>query len=76
MFILLVELNLAKCGLPKKVQNLFLSFESSKARKISLDGRNQDPGEPRVGQVRGGGRIFFPSSRGGLTLDDTMTAAM
>ena len=65
MFILLVELNLAKCGLPKKVQNLFLSFESSKARKISLDGRNQDPGEPRVGQVRGRGGGFFFLQAGG-----------
>ena len=64
MFILLVELNLAKCGLPKKVQNLFLSFESSKARKISLDGRNQDPGEPRVGQVRGGAGFFFLQAGG------------
>ena len=59
MFILLVELNLAKCRLPKKVQNLFLSFESSKARKISLGRRNQYPGDPRVGQVRGGGFFFL-----------------
>ena len=64
MFILLVELNLAKCRLPKKVQNLFLSFESSKARKISLGGRNQDPGDPRVGQVRGG-EDFFSFKQGG-----------
>ena len=52
---------------------MFLSFESSSARKISLEGGgNQDPGDPGVGKVRGG-RIFFPLSRGGgLTLDDTM----
>ena len=65
MFILLVELNLAKCRLPKKVQNLFLSFESSKARKISPEGGGiQDPGNPELGKVRRGEKFFFPSSRG------------
>ena len=51
-----------------------LSFESSNARKISLEGGNQDPGDPGVGKVKGG-KDFFPSSRGGggLTLDDTMS---
>ena len=40
--------------------------------KFHLREGNQDPGDPGVGEVRGG-RIFFPSSRGGeLTLDDTM----
>ena len=47
------------------MQNLFLSFESSNARKISLEGGgDQDPGDPGVGKVRGG-KNFFPSSRGG-----------
>ena len=50
---------------------MFLSFESSNARKISLEGGNQDTGDPGVGKV--GGKDFFPSSRGEeLTLDDTM----
>ena len=41
-------------------------------KKFHLSGRNQDPGNPGVGKVRGRG-FFFPSSRvGGLTLDDTM----
>ena len=48
------------------MENLFLGFESSNARKISLEEGNQEPGDPGVG------RIFFPSSRGELTLDDTM----
>ena len=65
MFILVVELNLAKCRLPK-------GFESSKARKNSLEGGNQDPGDPGVGKVRGE-RIFFSFKQGGLTLDDTMS---
>ena len=51
MFILVVELNLAKCRLPKGPK-LFLSFESSNASRISLEGRE------------GEGGIFFPSSRG------------
>ena len=33
--------------------------------KFHLRGGNQDRGDPGVGKVRGGGRIFFPSSRGG-----------
>ena len=45
-----------------------LSFESSNARKISLEGGggggNQDPGDPGVGKVRGG-RIFFLQAGGG-----------
>ena len=36
MFILVVELNLTKCRLPKG-PIFFLSFESSNARKISLE---------------------------------------
>ena len=47
---------------------MFVSFESSNARKISLEegggGENQDPGDPGMGKVRGG-KDFFPSSRGG-----------
>ena len=35
-------------------------------------GGSQDAGDPGVGKVRGEGRIFFPSSRGELTVDDTM----
>ena len=75
MFILVVELNLTKCRLPKG-PIFFLSFESSNARKISLEaggrGGNQDTGDPGREKVRGE-RIFFPSSRGEeLTLDDTM----
>ena len=47
MFILVVELNLAKCRLPKGPEKI-QSFESSTARKISLDGGgNEDPGDPR-----------------------------
>ena len=71
MFILVVELNLAKCRLPK-VQNLFLSFETSNARKISLEGVGIKILGTQGWEKLGGGRIFFPSSRGGLTLDDTM----
>ena len=59
MFMLVVELNLAKCRLPKGPK-FVLSFESSNTRKISLEG---------------GGSIFFPFKQGGwweLTLDDTM----
>ena len=41
MFILVVELNLAKCRLPKGPKFVFLSFESSNARKISLEGEGQ-----------------------------------
>ena len=63
MFILMVELNLAKCKLPK-VQNLFLSFESSNARKILLDA-----GGIKILGTQGweswGDEVFFPSSRGG-----------
>ena len=33
--------------------------------KFHLRGGNQDPGDPGVGKVRGGGEDFFPSSRGG-----------
>ena len=62
MFIFVVELNLAKCSF-QKVQNLFLSFESSNARKVSLEGGNQDPGDPRVGKVRGKG-FFFSFKQG------------
>ena len=36
---------------------------------MSLEGGNQDPGDPGG---KGGGKDFFPSRRGGLTLDDTM----
>ena len=43
-----------------------ISFESSNARKISLEGGNQDPGDPGVGKVRGE-RIFFPFKQGGGT---------
>ena len=32
--------------------------------KFHLKGGNQDPGDPGVEKVRGGG-FFFPSSRGG-----------
>ena len=42
----------------QKVQNLSLSYESSNARKISLEGGNQDPGDPVVGKVRGGEDFF------------------
>ena len=35
--------------------------------KFHLRGRNQDPGDPGVGKVRGGGRIFFPLQAGGGT---------
>ena len=50
----------------QKVQNLFLSFKSSNARKISLEGGggNPDPGDPGVGKVRGE-RTFFLQARGG-----------
>ena len=51
---------------------MFLSFESSNARKISFEEGNQDPGDPEVGKVRRGERIFFLQAGGGLTLDDTM----
>ena len=45
---------------------MFLSFESSNARKISLEeGRNQDPGDPGVGKVRGGEKDFFSFKQGG-----------
>ena len=36
----------------------------AKLEKFHLRARNQDPGEPGVGKVRGEG-FFFPSSRGG-----------
>ena len=55
---------------------MFLSFESSNARKISLEGGNQDPGDPGVGKARGRGGgeegFFFLQTGGELTLDDTM----
>ena len=38
------------------------------------EGGNQDPGDQGVGKVRGGGRIFFPSSSGELMLGDIMRA--
>ena len=44
---------------------MFLSFESSNARKNSLEEGNQDPGEPGVGKGRGGG--FFSFKQGGGT---------
>ena len=45
---------------------MFLSFESSNARKISLEGGgNLDPGDPGVGKVRGGGKDFFSFKQGG-----------
>ena len=62
MFILVVELNLAKCRLPK-VQNLFLSFESSNARKILLDAGESRSWGPRGGKV-GGTRFFFLQAGG------------
>ena len=67
MFILVVELNLAKCRLPKgsKICFVLKSFESGNARKISFERGNQVLGDPGVAKVRGGGMIFFPSSRGG-----------
>ena len=40
--------------------------------KFHLRGENQDPGDPWVGKVRGGGGFFFLQAGGGLTLDDTM----
>ena len=52
---------------------MFLSFESSNARKISFErgGGNQDPGDP---EKLGGGWGFFSLQAGGeLTLDDTMS---
>ena len=39
--------------------------------KFHLREWNQDPGDPGVGKVRGGG-FFFLQAGGGLTLDDTM----
>ena len=55
---------------------MFLSFESSNARKFHLKGGNQSPEDPGVGKVRegrGGREDFFPLKKGGgLTLDDTM----
>ena len=55
---------------------MFLSFESSNARKISLEGGggggggvggggNQDPGDPGVGKVRGKGFFFLQAGGGG-----------
>ena len=47
---------------------MFLSFESSNARKISLEGRNQDPGDIGVRKVSGGGgEDFFSLQAGGVT---------
>ena len=43
---------------------MFLSFESSNTTKISLEGMDQDPGDPGLGKVRGG-KDYVPSSRGG-----------
>ena len=51
---------------------MFLSFESSNARKISLEGGNQDLGDPGVGKVRRGEGFFFLQAGEELTLDDTM----
>ena len=56
---------------------MFLSFESSNARKISLEGEgrggwDQDPGDPGVTKVRGEDGFFFLQAGGKLTLDDTM----
>ena len=39
--------------------------------KFHLREGNQDPGDPGVGKVRGGG-FFFLQAGGELTLDDTM----
>ena len=50
---------------------MVLSFESSNARKISLEGGgggggwNQDPGDPGVGKVKEGKDFFFVQVRGG-----------
>ena len=55
---------------------MFSSFESSNARKISLEGGNQYPGDPGVGKVRGGKGFFFLQAEGGLTLDDTMAPVL
>ena len=52
------------------VQNLFLSFESSNARQISLEVGNQDPGGPGVGKVRRGKGFFFLQAEEGLTLGE------
>ena len=56
---------------------MFSSFESSNARKISLEGGNQYPGDPGVGKVRGGAKDFFSfRHRGELTLDDNMAPVL
>ena len=53
MFILGVELNLAKCRLPKGPK-FVLRFESSNARKISLEGGESRSWRPRCGKNKGG----------------------
>ena len=74
MFILVVELNLVKCRLPKGPKFVL----SKKVLKVAtLEKFHLRRGIKFLGtegwEKLVGGRIFFPSSRGGeLTLDDTM----
>ena len=63
MFILVVELNLAKCMLPKGPK--FLSFESSNARKISLEGGGIKILGTQWWEKLGGGKDFFSFKQGG-----------
>ena len=63
MFLSVVELNLAKCRLPKG-PNLFLSFDSSNDRKTSLEGEGIKILETQGWEKLGRGKDFFPSSRG------------
>ena len=56
----------------QKVQNLFLSFESSNARKISLEGGGIKILGIQGWEKLGGGGFFFLQAGGELTLDDTM----
>ena len=67
MFILVVELNLTKCRLPKG-PIFFLSFESSNARKISLEAGGRGGGIKILGTQGGeklGGKGFFSFKQGG-----------
>ena len=58
MFILVVELNLAKCRLPKgpKFEKV---LKVATLEKFYLTGGNQDRGDPGVGKVRGEGFFSF-----------------
>ena len=73
MVILVVELNLAKCRLPKGPKFVFKFLKVATLEKFHIRGGGiKILGTQGWEKLVGAGRISFPSSRGELTLDDTM----